>query len=135
MTAKPEIPEGVNDTFPDEEGIVYQAPNCDCAYIYDDGGYEWLRCREHEDIELRPELETFAQFMEMRLRANDWKGGRQNMTTQEILTRIAQETAELRWAAERNMGASAIRQEAADIANFCLFMADNFGRSDIDEPS
>ena len=135
MVARPEIPEGVNHTFPDEEGIVYEAPNCDCTYIYDDGGYEWLRCREHEDIELRLELETFAEFMEMRLRANDWKGGCQNMTPDEMLTCIVRETAELRWAVERSMGASAIRLEAADIAIFCLFMADKFGRLDIDEPS
>ena len=55
MTTKPEIAEGVNDTCPDEEGVIYQPPDCNCTYIYDEGTREWLRCSEHIEEEVEDE--------------------------------------------------------------------------------
>ena len=44
--------------MPNEEGIIYQAPDCNCAYIYDECWREWLRCPQHDDgIEEYDEIE------------------------------------------------------------------------------
>jgi len=80
---------------------------------------------------LRPEVAAFAVAMEERLRANDHKGGWRDCDPWWLLRRIFDEYRELRVAFVRcNMGQGEreeILREAADVANFCLMVADVSG--------
>ena len=78
---------------------------------------------------LRPEVQAFAQLMEQVLRENDWKGGWQGMTADEILERVREEVEELEDAvANGGFKDDLINKEAADIANFVMFLVDNRSR-------
>ena len=46
-------------------------------------------------VDLRPEVQWFAEQMELQLRANDHKGGWQGDTYMALLTRLKEETDEL----------------------------------------
>lgn len=83
-------------------------------------------------IELRPEVQRFAELMEQVLRENDHKGGWKGMTKDELLYRLGGETQELDWELAVTPdgfpgGPQKIAKEAADVANFAMFIADNFG--------
>ena len=76
------------------------------------------------DIAPRAVLWSFAQVMEKKLRENDHKSGWSKMSYNELLVRLRQETDEL----ARAIGSgsdSAVVSEAADVANFAMFIADN----------
>lgn len=89
-------------------------------------------------MQLRPEVQAFAELMEQVLRANDHKGGWQNENYWWLCERIEEELAELRTAcwnlvyhftpgvteADRK---AEIQREAADVANFAMFIADVYG--------
>ena len=69
----------------------------------------------------------FAGDMIERLRANDHKGGWQDMGFAEIIGRIREETDELTTACRNWPGSidkTQVIREAADIANFCMFIVD-----------
>lgn len=75
------------------------------------------------DLELRPEVARFAQLMERRLRANDHKGGWRGDTPHALLRRLREETDELYLA----ITAEDVGNEAADVANFAMMIADVCG--------
>lgn len=73
---------------------------------------------------MRPEVEHFAELMEEGLRENDYKGGWNDMTIQECLGRMFEELLELMQALARGSPTS-VKHEAADVANFLMFIVDN----------
>lgn len=106
------------------------------------------------DIDVRPEVQAFAKLMEAKLRENDHKnrGSRQmgwkNEATGYLLRRIRTETKELvnaikerhrlvrnslisqPWLTQQQRCAAqdiVIGREAADVANFAMFIADVCG--------
>ncbi len=82
------------------------------------------------ELKLRPEVAAFAQLMERNLRADDHKGGWDDMSNVELLSSIKDEYDELDRAA-RVVGIqdrkAKITHEAADVANFAMMIADNCG--------
>jgi NTP pyrophosphatase (non-canonical NTP hydrolase) len=56
---------------------------------------------------------------------NSHKDGWQTMSPQECLTRAKQELGELERALKSGASHQRILSEAADVANFCFFIADN----------
>ena len=73
-------------------------------------------------VKLRPEVQWFAERMEVKVRSNDWKGCWQNMTPTEILARIREDTDELEDVLRG--GAVNVMLEAVDVANFAMMLAD-----------
>lgn len=68
----------------------------------------------------------FALQMEKQLRKNDHKGGWENEPTIHLLHRLEEEFVELGDATEENgADAETVVAEAADVANFAMFIADN----------
>lgn len=83
---------------------------------------------------IRPEVQMFAELMEQKLRENDAKGGWDRCTRGYLLRRLATETRELRAAVQRRtVDPVEVAREAADVANFCMMLADVMGG--LDEPS
>lgn len=82
-------------------------------------------------VKLRPELLRFAEEMEKRLRANDHKGGWEDDSDDSLLARLREETNELADALAKLPGRSGdqlmVTLEAADVANFAMMIADQFG--------
>ena len=81
-------------------------------------------------LELRPEVLRFAEAMELRLRANDWKGGWNHEMPQSLLNRARDEVQELDDVVDEicGMGLSperiaAVWSEAGDAANFLMMVA------------
>lgn len=77
-----------------------------------------------EQIDLA--VDAFTECMREKLIENMHKGRWGNCSKQYLMTRLAQEKKELS-AALKTEDAEAIVQEAADIANFAMMIADNFG--------
>jgi len=73
---------------------------------------------------MRPQLAWFANEMEQQLEANDHKSGWQYSTLKQLLRRLKQEVGELERAIEK--GKPLVVEEAADVANFAMMIADNF---------
>jgi hypothetical protein len=80
---------------------------------------------------VRPEVQAFALLMEKRLQQNDYKGGWQNEHVWQLFDRLLEEAEELEELIhsdyaddEREAG---IPQEAADVANFAMFIVDRCG--------
>lgn len=71
----------------------------------------------------RPEVVVFADAMERKLRANDWKGHWRSCRMQYLSMRLTQERKEL-YAAIASGDAAKVLDEAADIANFAMMVAD-----------
>lgn len=79
-------------------------------------------------------LNFAANHMEPVLQKNDFKGGWQYMKPREIEYRLKQEMAELVTEMRRkNPDMDKINREAADVANFCMFIVDNNERKMRDE--
>jgi hypothetical protein len=83
----------------------------------------------------RPEVERFAMGMERKLRQNDHKGGWKQMSVDEMIERLDEEVEELKKALHpmRKDNPQRVFKEAVDIANFCMFIADNAGALKDDE--
>ncbi len=85
---------------------------------------------------IRPSVADFAELMESVLKENDWKDGWQDMDLCDCLFRLSGEAAELREAVGRfelNHRHTAeelnrLRKEAADVANFAMFIVEIAGR-------
>lgn len=84
---------------------------------------------------MRQEVKDFADAMEERLQANDYKGGWDNCRLDWLWKRIAGEHAELMWVLhevkaetmDENItpeAAKKIIKECADVANFAMMIAD-----------
>jgi NTP pyrophosphatase (non-canonical NTP hydrolase) len=79
-------------------------------------------------IVLRPEVRRFAELMELKLRENDHKGGWGDDTCGALFARMIEEGDELHEAlAQIRPIPEKVASEAADVANFCLMIADNAG--------
>ena len=77
------------------------------------------------EIELRPEVQWFAEQMELRLRANDHKGGWLDEDNLWLWTRIGEEWQELHDALHmRPRNHQAVIREAVDVSNFAMMVAD-----------
>lgn len=74
-------------------------------------------------MELRAEVQRFAEAMENKLLKNDWKRHWSHMNIQYLSMRLSQEREELRKAVERG-DPEEILSEAADVANFAMFIAE-----------
>ena len=118
---------------------------CGCMILEDGTRWSWcLSClnspqrpiptpyiaRLGPPLELRPEVLRFAEAMELRLRANDWKGGWNHEMPQSLLNRARDEVQELDDSVDeiRGMGPSperiaAVWSEAGDAANFLMMVA------------
>ena len=83
-----------------------------------------------DKIELRPEVQWFAEQMELKLRANDHKGGWANEDLLWLWSRIREEWEELHTAifCQDPIPQDLIVGEAADVANFAMMVADNARR-------
>jgi NTP pyrophosphatase (non-canonical NTP hydrolase) len=79
-------------------------------------------------LALRPSVIAFAQAMERKLRANDHKGGWHHDSAHALSARLREEHEELhRVIEERTASASDVLDEAADVANFAMMIADVCG--------
>lgn len=78
-------------------------------------------------VQLRPCVEEFAMSMEKTLRRNDWKGGWNYMSGDELFSRLSEEVEELRLALVHHRSRRTIVREAADVANFAMMIADQCG--------
>lgn len=84
----------------------------------------------------RPDVQRFALLMEQVLRRNDHKGGWKEMLPNELIQRMRDELDEVdteytyyeigNFSMERFAISTAL--EAADVANFAMFLADNLGQ-------
>ena len=72
---------------------------------------------------MRPQVAWFANEMERRLEENDHKGGWECCTDKWLFNRLRQEMKELACAVKEGRG---VVEEAADVANFAMMIADNF---------
>jgi len=77
-------------------------------------------------MRLRKAVRVFAQDMERKLLANDHKPNKyQGMGNLWLIMRLRQETGELTRALAAGKN---VPDEAADVANFAMFISDNFKR-------
>lgn len=81
---------------------------------------------------VRPAVAWFAEQMEAALRRNDHKGGWAGMDHETLLMRCGDEMVELKHCWNLGNGAQVkgdkhIVSEAADVANFAMMIADNYG--------
>lgn len=76
---------------------------------------------------MREELQRFALDMERQLQANDHKPGWSHDALWSLLSRLRQETDELSSAIDSG-SPQRIIDEAADVANFAMMIADNTRR-------
>ena len=74
-----------------------------------------------------PSLAWFTNEMQSKLDANSHKSGWHSCTQQWLLNRLRQETKELERAIAKDKN---VVQEAADVANFAMMIADNFADTD-----
>lgn len=73
---------------------------------------------------MRKEIKDFADQMEKKLKENDNKGGWEECSKKWLLIGIEVELGELKQALEEG-SVGDIVSECADIANFCMMIADN----------
>lgn len=84
-------------------------------------------------MELREEVRQFGELMEERLRENDHKGGWQDESAGWLLGRLLQEVRELeivlsqRVSLDPDVFKQLVAHEAADVANFAMFICDVCG--------
>lgn len=78
--------------------------------------------------EVRPELQWFAKQMESKLRKNDHKLHWSQINTGYLTARLYQEYQELLEAIRDGKPPVEIAEEAADVANFAMMIADNAER-------
>lgn len=77
-------------------------------------------------MELRKEVQWFAEQMEEKLRQNDYKGGWDKCSMQYLTMRLTQERKELnKLLKKKNKSSEDITKECVDIANFAMMIADN----------
>lgn len=79
------------------------------------------------DTTPRPEVQWFARRMEKKLRANDHKQHWSKLHANYLLDYLNEEVQELQNAIQNGEPIENIIDEAADVANICLMIADNAG--------
>jgi len=75
-------------------------------------------------MKLRSEVQWFAEQMELKLRENDDKGGWKRCSIEFLLDRLQDEMMELDVSIQRGIPELLVA-ECADVANFCMMLADN----------
>lgn len=104
------------------------------GYSYAEGHYmrqiaqEALSSTSETAVQLRPAVQQFAEYMEKVLKHNDHKGGWNECTDDYLLDRLQEEVKELISAVRGRKARNPelrIRNEAADVANFAMMIADN----------
>mgnify|MGYP000899229991 FL=1 len=85
-------------------------------------------------LRVRPEVAKFAELMEQKLRANDHKGHWRGSSLSYLIARLREECGELIDAIlyEEDSAPGHITEEAADVANFAMFIADAAGALEVD---
>lgn len=85
------------------------------------------------DVTLRPEVLAFAQVMERKLRQHDAERGAswKDCDWQFLRDRLDTEVFELTVAVQKDRG---VAEEAADVANFAMMLADNLGHLSLPIP-
>jgi NTP pyrophosphatase (non-canonical NTP hydrolase) len=91
-------------------------------------------------IELRPEVQKFAEAMELKLRQNDHKGGWKGENESWLMLRAHEELSEMFRVMEKRkvydvnlcylpstVHREMILSECADVSNFCMMIADICG--------
>lgn len=85
-------------------------------------------------IELRPEVQAFAEAMELKLRQNDHKGGWKDMSPAKLFIRAAEELKEADevvslylFDGRKTTPAAVVLDELVDVANFLMMTADVCG--------
>lgn len=82
---------------------------------------------------VRKSVRKFAQEMEKQLRANDHKGGWQDMYAEELVTCLEEELEEVREAVDASGKVDERRQaiihETADLANYAMMLKEAAERS------
>ena len=81
--------------------------------------------------DLRPEVAAFALLMEAKLRKNDHKTGWKHHTSRALFNRLTEEALELIEAIKAGRSAGVVGEEAADVANFAMMIADVCGALDL----
>ena len=77
-------------------------------------------------------VDEFAELMKAKLTANRRKGHWGNETIEYLLRRLNEEMAELFDAIATNRPYSEIGEEAIDVANFAMMIADRYGFKNIE---
>lgn len=77
-----------------------------------------------DTIELRPEVQQFAVLMELQLRKHDDRPGWKAERIGYLQKRLIQELEELDLDMIMGCSANKVCEEAADVANFCMMIAD-----------
>jgi len=84
--------------------------------------------------EVRPVVKWFSEQMEAALKRNDHKGGWKGMLWDELIERIEDETKELKDECDSfPKDKDRVIKEAADVANFAMMIAENYGQPTIDK--
>lgn len=78
--------------------------------------------------EVRDSVRLFAGVMEEMLQKNDHKGGWETMTVDSLMGRLIEECCELEDAIDNGEAMENVAHEAADVANFCMMVAENYAR-------
>lgn len=81
------------------------------------------------------EVDVFARVMKRELDANADKGGWQNTGQWELLDHLEEEVRELRQVMASGKGWEAVLEEAADVANMAMMVADVYCELQTYEPS
>jgi len=86
---------------------------------------------KNEEITLRPSLRIFAERMELELRRNEHKGGWMGEEPATVLSKLWDEVYDLEAEVEKyfdgdwdGSNKDSILKEAADVANYAMFVAD-----------
>lgn len=122
-------------------GIFSEAHSTVCALLdhLEDKGYiersigksRSIRIIEQNKVIIRPEVQWFAEQMELALRDNDYKGGWGGMSYRQLKSRLDEEVCEVELAYYAGHNTERLIRETADVANFAMMIADNsriFGR-------
>ena len=88
-------------------------------------------------MKLRQPIQDFAEDMDRKMEENDWKGGWDNCDLEHLLIRLSEEKRELTRAVRKHENnhysdqptdsvlIQRVIDEAADVANFAMMIADN----------
>ncbi len=104
---------------------IEHLPKDASSHVFAEAMNAWDQGKEPPVIP-RPIVVAFSVEMERKLRFNDHKGGWQDDTLMALLGRLREETNELQVAIGGG-SAEEVLDEAADIANFALMIADLSG--------
>ena len=77
-----------------------------------------------DELPIRSEVKTFAEFMEVSLKLNDYKGGWRNKTPDWLMSRLKDEVQDLQAALDFALYNEEKIGECVDVANYAMMIAD-----------